>query len=164
MHNLTKYFLFSTLAVSALFSCKKTETTKYEVVDVPIYEDKAKKNKLKSEGEYISILHTNLFQKPVSPTELYKAQSVIYSIGDKSLAYEVVLSNFFNRPGVVIPTMSEMRANIDSFVIKTYLRFYLRLPSEAEKSYFNNFIKSNPNLVPELVYTAFASSDEYAFY
>lgn len=164
MHNSTKIFLLASFGAIGLFSCKKTETTKYGVTDVSVYEDKARKNKLKSEGEYISILHTNLFQKPVSPTELYKAQSVIYSIGDKSLAYEVVLSNFFNRSGVVIPTMAEMRSNIDSFVVKTYLRFFLREPSEAEKSYFNNFIKSNPNLVPELVYTAFASSDEYAFY
>lgn len=164
MRSLTKTILFTAIGIAGMISCKKSETIKYGVTDVSVYEDKAKKNKLKSEGEYISILHTNLFQKPVSPTELYKAQSVIYSIGDKSLAYEVVLSNFFNRPGVVIPTMQEMRANIDSFVIKTYLRFYLREPSEAEKSYFNNFIKSNPNLVPELVYTAFASSDEYAFY
>ena len=54
--------------------------------------------------------------------------------------------------------------NIEQFIIDTYKRFYLRIPSELEKSFFLNYFKSNPTVTPELVFTSFAASDEYLFY
>ena len=152
-------------SIIILFSqCKKEYKTTYGVNNQPIYEDKALKTKSKSEAEYISILYTNLYQTPISPTILYRTQNIIYSIGDRTLAYELVLSNYFNKSGLKIPENSEMRSNVDSFIIETYKRFYLRFPSEGEKWYFKNYINSNPNVTVEMVYTSFAASDEYAFY
>jgi hypothetical protein len=57
-----------------------------------------------------------------------------------------------------------MRSNVDSFINNTYKRFYLRFPSEGEKAFFKNYIESNTNVSVEMVYTAFASSDEYQYY
>jgi hypothetical protein len=69
-----------------------------------------------------------------------------------------------NKPGVQLPSDSLMRANPEAFVSDTYERFFVREPSQAEISWFKNFIDSNPQLTPELVYFAFALSNEYLYY
>lgn len=145
-------------------ACTKNERLSYGLLDQELYEDKTLKTKNKSESEYISILYTNLYQKPISPNELYKTQNVVYSIGDRTLAYEMLLSNYFNQGSVVMPSNSNMRGRLDSFMLDTYKRFYLRYPSEAEKTWFRNYIQANPDASVEMVYTAFAASDEYSFY
>jgi hypothetical protein len=145
-------------------ACTKNERLSYGLLDQELYEDKTLKTKNKSESEYISILYTNLYQKPISPNELYKTQNVVYSIGDRTLAYEMLLSNYFNQGSVQIPSNNKMRSGLDSFILETYKRFYLRYPSEAEKTWFRNYIEANPDATVEMVYTAFAASDEYSFY
>ncbi len=86
------------------------------------------------------------------------------SIGDKTLAQELIVSNFMNKEGVQLPTNEEMRADIPTFVEDTYRRFLLRYPTEIEKEFFANFIEARTDLSPELVYYAFAISNEYQFY
>lgn len=147
-----------------LLSCKKEKNVTFGVNDQIVYEDKSLKTKRKSDAEYISILYTNLYQVPISPNQLYKTQNVIYSIGDRNVANEMVLSNYFNTSTLKIPKDSEMRADVELFVEKTYKRFYLRYPSEGEKTFFINYIKSNPNVTVEMVYTSFSVSDEYQYY
>lgn len=147
-----------------IVSCKKEKNVTFGVNDQVVYEDKSLKTKRKSDAEYISILYTNLYQTPISPNQLYKTQNVIYSIGDRNVANEMVLSNYFNTSTLKIPKDSEMRADIEGFVEKTYKRFYLRYPSEGEKTFFINYIKANSNVTVEMVYTAFSVSDEYQYY
>ncbi|MBM3919669.1 MAG: hypothetical protein FJ347_00405 [Sphingomonadales bacterium] len=148
-----------------LFSgCTKEKNVSYGVNDKVVYEDKSLKTKRKSDAEYISILYTNLYQVPISPTRLYKTQNVVYSIGDRNVANEMVLSNYFNTSTLKIPKDSEMRADVAAFVEKCYKRFFLRYPSEGEKTFFINYINSNPNVSVEMVYTAFSVSDEYQYY
>ena len=89
---------------------------------------------------------------------------MISSIGDKALVNEVIISNYMNDPDVILPKNSIMRADIDAFVIETYKRFYVRPPSEVEKTFFINYIEANPNVTVEMIYTSFAASDEYLFY
>lgn len=148
----------------AMVSCKKEKNVTFGVKDQIVYEDKSLKTKRKSDAEYISILYTNLYQTPISPNQLYKTQNVIYSIGDRNVANEMVLSNYFNTSTLKIPKDSEMRADIENFVEATYKRFFLRYPSEGEKTFFINYIKTNPNVTVEMVYTAFSVSDEYQYY
>lgn len=151
-------------AIVAFASCSKEKRVVFGVVPQAVYEDKARKTKRKSDAEYISILYTNLYQTPISTNQLYKTQNIIFSIGDRNVASELVLSNYFNTLTLKIPTNSEMRSNIDSFVENTYKRFYLRYPSEGEKTFFKNYITNNSNVSVEMVYTAFAVSDEYQYY
>lgn len=145
-------------------ACKKETTVKYGVNEQVVYEDKSYKTKRKSDAEYISILYTNLYQIPISPNQLYKTQNVIYSIGDRNVANEMILSNYFNTGTLKIPKDAEMRADIEGFIITAYKRFFLRFPSEGEKTYFVNYITSNTNVTVEMVYTAFSVSDEYQYY
>lgn len=147
-------------------SCKKNKNN-YGVAEVPSYGDNLDKDKAKSNIEFHSILSTNLFQRPSSINELTRTDRVIQSCGDKTLINEVIISNYMNTPNVKLPSRKMMIDSTERFVEETYIRFFIRRPTQAEKTWFINFInanKSNPNFRPELVYTAFAASDEYMFY
>ena len=160
-------FKFCTVSVGlmvSILSCNKKVDVSYGIEDIAVYETKAQKQKAKNEAEYISILYTNLFQEAISPATLYQTQNVLYSIGDQNVAKEMLLSNYFNRTDLKIPTEQYMRSNIEGFVIETYKRFLLRTPSEAEKTYFIRYITNNMDVTVEMVYSAFAASDEYGYY
>jgi hypothetical protein len=105
-----------------------------------------------------------LYQSAISPNQLYKTQNVLYSIGDQDVANEMLLSNYFNTSGITIPQDAVMRADIDAFIINTFKRFYLRYPSEGEKAFFKQYITNNKAVTVEMVYTAFACSEEYQYY
>jgi len=155
------------LLVVLATACKKKDTNTYQVVDTPSYGDNLNKDKAKSNIEFHSILSTNLFQKPSSINELSRTDRVIQSCGDKTLINEVIISNYMNSSNVRLPSRKMMTDSTERFVEETYIRFFIRRPTEAEKTWFINFInanKSNPNFRPELVYTAFAAADEYMFY
>lgn len=156
-----KLILTASLILFA-FACKRPVA--YDVNDLPVAPPNADKDKLKTEEQYISILYANLFQQALSSNELVEITNVIMSIGDKDLAHEVVISNLMNRAGVILPADSLMRTDIDKFMIETYHRFLVRPPSEAEKTWFRNFIEANPNLSTELVYFSFALANEYLYY
>jgi len=152
------------LLCMAFLSCKKDRRVNYEVVSQTANDIVIDKNKAKTETQYISILYANLFQKALPINELVRTQNVIQSVGDRALVYEIILSNYMNLTGVVMPTDTEMKANPEQFIIDTYKQFYLRIPSELEKNFFLNYFEANPNVTPELVFTSFAASDEYLFY
>jgi len=146
-------------------SCKQVENDYvYDVNTVDALPPNAGKIKEKSVEQYVSILHANLFQTAISPDELVEVSKVIQSIGDKELAHEVLISNFMNEADIIIPSDSVMRNDMDAFIDETYRRFLVREPTISEKTYFRNFLESNPNVTPEMVYFSFALSDEYLFY
>ena len=153
--------LLATLGLLAT-GCRKERI--YEVNEVQLRAPSANKDKLKTSEEYVAILHANLFQTALSANEVYQLAQCIESIGDKELAREVIISNFMNKPGVIIPTDEVMRADIDVFTRATYARFLVRTPSEAELTWFRNYITADPYVTPELIYFSFALSDEYLFY
>jgi hypothetical protein len=151
------------LTIITATGCKK-ENKLYEVNTVDILPPSANKDKLKTNEQYVAILHANLFQTALSANELFDIAQCIESIGDKELAREVIISNFMNKPGVIMPSDSVMRSDIDKFTIDTYNRFLVRYPTEAEKTWYRNYITADPNVTPELVYFSFALSNEYLYY
>jgi len=154
---------FLLLALLFATGCKK-EAFIYEVDTVDLAQFDGSKDREKTNQEYAAILHANLFQTALSANDLYKIDQCIQSIGDKQLAREVIISNFMNKPGVIIPSDSSMHANVDGFIIDTYNRFLVRQPTEAEKTWFRNSIAADPNVTAELIYFSFALSEEYLFY
>ena len=145
------------------FSCTENAYV-YEVNEITVEPNNAEKDKVKVSGQYIAILYANLFQQALSPSQLVDYSELIASMGDKQVAYETIIAKFLSSPDVIIPTKSEMNANVAQFVVDTYQRFYVRNPSQAEKAYFVNYIESRPDVSPELVYFAFATSAEYNYY
>lgn len=163
MRDLTKYII-PLLCVLALSACKKEPDPEFHLNAVELLPPSAGKDKLKTNEQFVAILHANLFQTAMSANEIFDINNCIVSIGDKELAREVVISNFMNDEGVQLPTVEDMDADIDAFIDETYARFFVRYPTEAEKTYVRNYIEGNLFMTPELVYFSFALSDEYMFY
>lgn len=157
-------FIAALLLLMLAAGCNKKDHYIYDVNEVVTQSVNAEKKTLKSNQQYLAILYANLFQKSLSSKDLAQLMDVIESVGDKETVKEVIISSFMNDPAKIIPTDAEMRADIDQFISDTYVRFLVRNPSEAEKTWFRNFILSDPNVTPELVYMSFSLSDEYNFY
>ena len=136
----------------------------YEVTPVTLYTSNAEKNKQKSSIQYISILFSDLFNQTLPGSDLNNLGEVILSNGDKGLVNQMILERFLTLPGIQIPTQAQMNADIDSFIISAYQRFYLRNPTDYEKYYLKNLIQNDASVTPEIVYAAFSLSNEYMFY
>ena len=162
MHIFNRFLVFI-FAISIVSSCQKDDVI-YDINQLQSSSYNANKNKLKSVGQYISIVYANLFQQALSSNELVEITRCIESIGDKEVAHEIVLSNFMNSQDVILPSDSLMRADLDAFLEETYRRFFVRDITEAEREFFLNFLNSNPNVSSEMVYMSFALSNEYQFY
>ena len=110
-----KLFLLS-LCISLVFvACKKEEDITYGVNQVNADSYNSGKDKLKSISQYISIVYANLFQTALPASELVEISNCIISIGDKEVANEIVLSNFMNKTGVIMPSDSLMRSDVIPF-------------------------------------------------
>jgi hypothetical protein len=156
--------IFALFLAASVVSCSREEYVVYEVNPVEVQGVNYGKNKKKSIEQYISILYANLFQRALSANQLVEIRDLIESIGDQQVAFEIVLSNFMNRTDVEIPSNTEMRADVDGFIDDTYRRFLIRLPTEAEKTWFRNYIQTHPFLTPQIIYMSFALSNEYQYY
>ena len=80
------------------------------------------------------------------------------------MADELILNDFVNSGTSNIPTNQEMRADIEQFVEDTYIRFFLRKPTAYEVLELKQEIEADDLMTPELIYQAFALSNEYKFY
>ena len=65
---------------------------------------------------------------------------------------------------VQLPDAGMIAQDPDGFIDDTYVRFLVRYPTEAERTWMRNYLATNPTMTPELVYTAFALSEEYLHY
>lgn len=163
MRDLNKSALLLLLGVGAI-GCRPDPQTHFELNGIEVSTQTAVKDRLKSPEQWVSIVYTNLFQAALPANELFDVSQVFSSIGDQEIAREVLLSNFFNSDEVQLPTPEEMQANPDAFIDETYLRFFVRLPTAAERTYVRNFLDNHPGMTPELVYMSFALSEEYLYY
>lgn len=152
------------LPVLLMQACEKDVIPTYGVNPVNVQDESLEKYKKKTPKQYIAILYTDLFKQAISVNKLTATERVIESVGDKALVHEVIVSNYMNHPNVTLPADSFMRQEVDSFINLTYRKFYLRQPSQIERTFFREYINNNPNITVELVYVAFAASDEYQFY
>jgi hypothetical protein len=151
------------LLILVIVGCKKDYYV-YEIDDVTILPVNSQKIKAKTTSQYISILYTNFFQKAISPNAMLQAQKAIESIGDKQVAFDILVSKYMNDPQVILPTMQEMRNDPEGFVRATYRRFLVREPTEAELNWMLRYIESRPDVTPELFYFAFATCNEHFHY
>ncbi len=159
------FVAFLLLSLALMLSCtKETDYYVYEVQDVEITPVNSFKDKPKTHSQYISILYANMFQTAIGPNQMLQALKAIESIGDKQVAYDILVSKYMNDPNVKLPSDESMREDPESFVRDTYKRFLVRQPTEAELQWMINYIESRPTLTTELVYFSFATSNEHAHY
>ncbi len=153
-------------------SCKKEieikqnvvyDNSVYQLDTVDLYTSSADKSKEKSSTQYISILYTDLFQTTISAKELNDISRVSAAIGDKTVVNEAIVFNYM-QSNPIIPTDNDMRNDMDQFIADTYVRFYLRKPTELERIYLRDLIENDLNMTALEVYAAFSVSTEYLFY
>jgi len=165
---ITGVLLFGVVGLS---SCKKTITEEvvydnviYELNDQVVYSTAAEKNRQKTPTQFISILYADLFNQSISTNDLAEIAELSLSIGDKGVVTELLLSHYLNDPQVDIPTDSQMRADIPTFVESTYVRFFQRFPTAYEAQYLKDLIEDDLLMTPENIYAGFVLSNEYYFY
>jgi len=155
------------------FSCKKEilqevvyDNIIYHVDTVAVYESGLDKDRLKTPLQFISSVYSNLYFSSI-PTNILD-NLVVYrlSIGDKNLVNEMIINAMLEDPIVLVnvPTNEEMRDNVDEFISTTYLRFFLRYPTEYEEYILREMINNDPDMLPTDIYRAFLLSNEYQFY
>ncbi len=152
------------LILMILFAACEKEYYVYDINDVDITPLNSYKDKPKTHSQYISILYANMFQTAIGPNQMLQALKAIESIGDKQVAYDILVSKYMNDPNVKLPSNESMRSDPEGFIRDTYKRFLVRQPTEAELQWMINYIESRPSLTTELVYFSFATSNEHAHY
>ena len=101
---------------------------------MPVYDSNLEKDRLKTPLQFISSVFSNLYFSSIPSSVLDNLVVYRLSVGDKSLVNELIINAMLQDPVVLanIPTDEEMRLDIDDFIFTTYLRFYLRYPTEYE--------------------------------
>ena len=157
--------------VLGLTSCERNVLQKkvydnviYEVNPVKLYLTNGDKTKQKTSIQYISILHSDLFHSSIPGNTLNEMSEATLSVGDKGIAFDLILQNFLNTTGVDVPTNTDMRSNVSKFVTDTYIKFYLRNPTPYELYYTQNLITNDAGITPQMIYASFILSNEYNFY
>ena len=157
--------LFVWVLILGVFSgCQKEKNIIYDVYDVNVNKPGADKDYVKSLAEFISIAYTDLFGQNISQAELQNLAVPYSGFGDLKLIEDMIIKNFLNDQSVIVPSDSEMRANVDQFVMDTYQKFFNRLPNEFELWHMKNRINENTDITPQLVYYAIMTSNEYRYY
>jgi len=158
------YFILLSLLLWASVGCKKEPSIIYQVNDVNVDRPNANKDYQKSLTEFISIAFTDLFGTNITQSQLQTLAVPYAGFGDLKLIEDLIIKNFLNGQSVNIPSDSEMRANLDQFLLDTYQKFYNRYPNEFELWHMNNLVSENAQITPELVYYSIMTSNEYRFY
>lgn len=172
-HSTINITILAMLIALTTLGCKKQiveevvyDNIIYQVDTVPVYQSNTEKDRLKTPLQYISSLYSNLYFSSI-PSGLLD-NLVIYrlSIGDKTLINELILNAMLEDPMVVagFPSNEEMFSDVDEFIEDSYLRFYLRNPTEYEKYGLANMIESDPEITVIDVYRSFLLSNEYMYY
>lgn len=145
-------------------SCKKDKSYVYEVNDVNVVYDGSSKPNQKTTTEFISIAYSDLFGSTISNTELVKLSTAYSAFGDKKLIEEMIIKNFLNKPGVILPTKTQMNSNRNLFVSNAYKKLFNREPNEFELWGITNMLTADTSMTPEQVYYAAMTSNEYRYY
>lgn len=144
-----------------LGACKNDGQVIFEVEDVTISQEGINKPNIKTDIEFISIAYSDLFDRAISNDELVALRLTYASFGDTKLVEDLIIRNFLNSNDVVLPSSTQMRADVEGFVGQTYRKFFNRDPNEFELWFLVNEINDNASVTPELIYYAMMTSNEY---
>lgn len=166
MNKKFQLFIMFFFCVGLFVSCKQEKEYQYvfEVQEENLHQSNLEKTKQKTPQQYISILYSNLFSTTLPQQDLSELTETRAAIGDKQMADELILNDFVNSGGTNTPTNDEMRTDVEQFIENTYLRFFLRKPTPYEILELKQEIEADPELTPDLIFQAFALSNEYKFY
>lgn len=154
--------LVTVICLGLFSSCSKDEVKYvYQVQEVHVSQPGADKPNVKNSQEYISIAYADVFGKSI-PGDLLDDLSLTYvSFEDVSIVEDLIIRNFLNDSEADIPSDSEMRADVPTFVKNCYSQFFGREPNGQEQWFLEEIIKDNTDLTPDVIYYSFLTSNEY---
>ena len=148
-----------------LVSCKKEKNVTYQLDDVIIENNAAKKDHLKTTTEFISIAYSDIFGTVISTNKLAELTKIYKAFGDKKLIEQMVIKNFLNEPSIQIPQIDRSSIiAINNFAQNVYKKLYNRTPDEYELWVVSNMIENDSNLTSELIYFSLMTANEYRYY
>lgn len=151
------------LATFFLTSCKKEISNVYEIDPVYIQQNGQKGN-LKSDLQFISIAYADLFGRQAKTDELNTMLDAYNSMGDKALIIDLMIRSLITQPGVIAETQAQMQTDPETFIQKSFHRFFIRNATEMEVWYFKKLIETESQLLPEDLYYVLMSAEEYRYY
>ncbi len=154
--------IFALYALMIISSCKKDFT--YNVDDVNVTQPGNGKSNVKTTTEFISIAYSDLFSTTIPNDSLLNISQAYQSFGDKKLIEDRIIRHMLNRNDVQIPTNSQMRADIPSFVNQVFQKLFNRTPDAFENYFITNIINADASITPIVVYYALMTSNEYRYY
>lgn len=163
-----KFFLFILFVTGSIisWSCKKELTKEYVYIadSVNVSKTGVYKPNTKNNTEFISIAYADLFGTSITNEKLVNLSVAYDAFGDKKLMEDLIIRNFLKAPGVVIPSVTEMNSNKDTFIKNSYKKFLNREPNEFELWQFKKILDEDASITPEMVYYSFLTSNEYRQY
>lgn len=159
-----RYIIYILLLI-VLSSCKRDPSYIFEVNDVTVTASTGEKNRLKTDIEFVSIAHTDIFGSNISSNNLENIVTTYKSFGDKSLTIEMIIRKFIDDGGTNITAIDRSsKTSIESFVINTYKKLYNREPDAFEKWYLSDLIANDDVINAEIVYFSMMTANEYRYY
>jgi len=153
------------LILIVLSACKRDPSYIFEVNDVVVSASTGEKNRLKTDIEFVSIAHTDIFGSNISSNYLENIVTTYKSFGDKSLTIEMIIRKFIDDGGSNITEIDRSsKTSIESFVINTYKKLYNREPDAFEKWYLSDLIANDDVINAEIVYFSMMTANEYRYY
>lgn len=144
-------------------SCTETSTV-YEIEAVDVGVNDEAKTKAKRERQFIQALYNHIYQAPLPPAEGVAIDEIIRSIGDRQVAIELVVAKMVVDQRSQLPPRSQLRQDPSAFIGALYQRFYVREATQAELSWWTNYLETHPEVdVAQVVY-AFVTANEYRYY
>jgi hypothetical protein len=145
-------------------SCQKDMQKVYEVNRQPVSLTTIDKDNFKQELSLISLAYTDLFSTPIEGWKLSQCIADFAATNDKEAMLDLILRGFLNQSNLPVPTDTQMRNNLETFVKDTYQKFYHRDPSPFEAFKMKQIIETDVALKPIMLYYSFLTSDEYRYF
>jgi len=160
-------FRLPVLTILLLFfaatSCTERSTTfELDTIEIGVADDA--KTRAKRQRQFIQTLYNHLYQAPLPPSEAVALDELLRSIGDRQLAIEVVVSKMVDDPEADLPSIAEMRDDPESFTSDLYRRLYVRDATQAELSWWVNYLETHPDVDVAQVIFSFVTANEYRYY
>lgn len=153
------------LVSSLLFvACEKEVDYLYEVNPVAVQSPGSIKTNAKSTVEFLTIAWADLFGTQIPQQELSRLNTVYVAFGDKKMIEDRILLNFLSKPGVQIPTQTNVSGDTVLYINNTYKKLFNREANAFEKYYLKEQIRLNASMTSKVIWYALMTSDEYRYY
>lgn len=139
------------------------ETVIYDVGTLSPNALSDKKN-LKDDLQFTTIAYRDLFDAEIPPASLETIRKAYVSFGDKELIVDEIVQALLLSEQLNLPSVLDIQADREAFIIAAYKRFLQRQPSDFEIAFWESQLKNNPNLTAADIYYVFMTSEEYKYY